>query len=223
MRTIRAIVSRIKNLVKGVKQDAFLTDRLVYALLLKHARFLMRRQDAQNKIMRLNSIFQTLAFVELIEVDKVQAGCMGLSSDCTIKRTREPIPDCIDGYWGPLIRSVTSIDGAEYFVPTYPTVYTNIAKQKNFRYNFSKYYWYIDGYLYFPDLVWDAVKVEGVFEEDISKYNCDCDDDCRQRQDQTFTIPEFLDAELDKLVLQELGMMLQIPPDVIDDKQSNLR
>jgi hypothetical protein len=183
----------------------------------------MRRQDSQNKVMKFNSVFQTLDFVELIDVDKVQAGCIGLSSECSIKRTREVLPGFMEGYWGPLIRSVTSLDGAEDFMPTYPGVYINISKQKNFRYNFSKYYWFLGGHLYFPNLVWDAVRIEGVFEEDISRYNCDCNDDCLQKQEQRFNVPDFLDTELDKLVLQEMGMMQQIPSDPVDDKQSILR
>jgi hypothetical protein len=118
---------------------------------------------------------------------------------------------------------VTSLEGAEDCMPTYPGVYINISKQKNFRYNFSKYYWFLGGHLYFPNLVWDAVRIEGVFEEDISRYNCDCNDDCLQKQEQRFNVPDFLDTELDKLVLQEMGMMQQIPSDPVDDKQSILR
>ncbi len=223
MRTIGEVVYRVKNLVKGVRQDAFLTDRLVYALVLKHAKFLMRRQDSQNKVMKFNPVFQALDFVELEEIDKVQASCAGLSSDCTIKRTRDKLPAFMEGYWGPLIRSVTSVDGSDEFMPTYPTTYLNIANQKNFRYNTTRYYWFLGGYLYFPNLEWDAVRIEGVFEDDISRYNCDPEDDCIQKQDQQFNVPDFLDADMDKMILQDLGIMEQVPSDNNDDKQSILR
>lgn len=223
MRTIGEAISRTKNLVKGMKQDAFLTDRFVYALLLKHGKFLMRRQDSQNKVMKFNPVFQTLNFVELVDTDKVQAHCIGLSSDCTIKRTVDRLPSFMEGYWGPLIRSVTSVDGSEEFMPTYPTAYLNISRQKNFRYNSTRYYWFVGGHLFFPNLPWDAVRIEGVFEEDISRYNCDCADDCIARQDQLFNVPDFLDAEMDKLILQDLGILEQTPSDAKDDKQSVLR
>jgi hypothetical protein len=192
-------------------------------LLLKHGKFLMRRQDSQNKVMKFNPVFQALNFVELVETDKVQAHCIGLSSDCTIKRTAEKLPSFMEGYWGPLIRSVTSVDGSDEFMPTYPTTYLNMTRQRNFRYNTTRYYWFLGGYLFFPNLDWDAVKVEGVFEEDISRYNCDCADDCIPRQDQLFNVPDFLDADMDRMVLQDLGILEQTPPDFKDDKQSNLR
>jgi hypothetical protein len=223
MRTIGSAISRMKNLVKGVKHDAFLTDRVIYSLYMKHGKLLLRRQDSQNKLMKFNPVFQTLDLVELIEVDKVQAQCVGLTSDCTIKRTKDKLPAFLEGYWGPIIRSVTSVDGSEEFYPTYPVNYLNITRQKNFKFNKKKYFWFLNGYLYFPDLDWDAVKIEGVFEEDISKFNCNCDDECIQRQDQQLNIPEYLDADIERLVIQDLGIGLSAPGDPQDDKVSPLR
>lgn len=220
MRTIGDIVSRIKNLIKAVKQDAFMTDRFIYSLVLKHAKLFMRRQDALNRLMKFNPVFQTLDFVELIEVDKVQAQCVGLDSDCRIMRTKEKLPSFFQGYWGPLIRAVTTLDGSEEMVPTYPTTFLNISKQKNFKYNKSKYYWFINEYLYFPNLQWEAVKIEGIFEGDISKFNCNCNVACIQAQDQQFNVPDFLDADIDRMVLQDLGIMERLPPDDIDDKKN---
>ena len=55
MTTIQDTVSRIRNTVKGVKEDAFLTDRFLYSLVLKYAKLLIRRQDNENKIMRFQS------------------------------------------------------------------------------------------------------------------------------------------------------------------------
>lgn len=223
MTTNGDIISRIKNLVKGVKQDAFLTDRFVYSLILKHARFLMKRMDGQSKLSRFNSIWQPLEFVELEEVDKVRAGCAGLKSDCTIKRTKEKLPAFMEGYWGPLIRTVMSVDGSEAMQPTFPLTYINISKQKNFKYNTTKYYWYIDGYLYFPNLEWDAVMLEGVFEEDISLFNCKCKDACVQKQLQRFNVPDYLFPELEAKVMQDLGMNINIPSDNNNNNQNILR
>ena len=36
--------------------------------------------------MKFNSVWQELKYVELIEVDKVEANCVGLSSGCIIKK-----------------------------------------------------------------------------------------------------------------------------------------
>lgn len=209
----------MRNQIKSVKHDAFLTDRFLYSLAMKHAKLLMRRQDNLNRIMKFNSVFQTMNFVELIEVDRAQAQCHGIDTGCYFKRTKDRLPDIIDGYWGPLLRGVTSIDLSEQLTPTYPTSWEQMAKQKTFKYNKKKYYWYLDGYLYFPNLEWDAVRLEGVFEGDISNYNCDPADDCQYIQDKNFNVPEYMFPEIEQNVMRDLGIMLQIPQDAQHDNR----
>lgn len=49
--TIGDVVSRLRNQLKGNKQDAFMTDRMIYAFVLKHAKWLMKREDSKNKLL----------------------------------------------------------------------------------------------------------------------------------------------------------------------------
>ncbi len=223
MITIGEVISRVRNQIKSVKQDAFLTDRFLYSLTMKHAKLLMRRQDNLNRIMKFNSVWQTMNFVELEEVDRAQAQCHGIDTGCYFKRTKVKLPDMIEGYWGPLIRAVTSIDLSEEVTPTYPTTFEQMSKQKTFKYNKKKYYWYLDGHLYFPNLEWDAIRLEGVFEGDISQYNCDPADDCQYIQEKTFNVPEYLFPEIEQLVMRDLGVMLQVPQDIQHDNRHTAR
>ena len=213
---VKTVISRVKNQVKGVRQDAFLTDRYVYSVVLKYAQVLMRRQDAVNKLMKFNSIWQTLGCVELIDVDKVEACCAGIKSGCLIKRTKDPLPTFMEGYWGPLIRTVSSIDGSVEMFSTTPGVYTSMTKTSSFKYNKNKYFWFLNGYLYFPNIDWDAVKVEGVFTQDVSTIGSN-DVNCVKRQNQQINIPEFLFAEIEKMAIGDLVQRLQIPTDMSDD------
>ena len=96
MTTIGDVVSRIRGQVKAEVQDAFVTDRYIYSLILKFAQLLMRRQDHANKLMKFNSVWQTLPYLELIEVDKVEAHCSGIKSGCIIKRSRYKMPGFLD-------------------------------------------------------------------------------------------------------------------------------
>jgi hypothetical protein len=113
-----------------------------------------------------------------------------------------------------------SIDLSEELVPIYSSVFQKMANQKTFRYNKKKYYWYIDGHLYFPNLEWDAVRIEGLFEGDISSYNCDPSDDCTFIQDTMFTIPEYLYAEIEQAVIRDLGVMMSVPQDQQQDNRN---
>lgn len=223
MITILEAVSRVRNQVKSVDAESFLTDRYLYSLIMKHGKLLMRRQDNLNRIMKFNSVFQVLDFVELIDVDRAQAQCHCVSSGCTFKRTKEKLPAMIEGYWGPLIRSVTSIDLSEELTPTFPTTFEQMSRQKTFKYNKKKYFWYLNGYLYFPNLEWDAVRIEGVFEGDISHYNCETSDDCEFIQNKTINIPEYLFPEIEQLVIRDLGVMMQIPQDIQHDNKQITR
>lgn len=221
--TIGEVISRIRNQLKAVNQDAFLTDRLIYSVVSKHAKWLMKREDGQNKLMRFNSIFQTMDYVELIEIDKVEARCTGIKSGCTFHRTKDKLPLFLEGYWGPLIRTISSLDGSVEMQPTTPSTYLSMSKSKNFKYNTAKYFWYLNDYLYFPNIDWDAVRIEGVFEDDISEYNCDDSTNCKVRQEQAFNVPDYLFAEMEASVLKDMMMLYQIPSDTTNDKQNTIR
>jgi hypothetical protein len=220
--TIGDVVSRLRNQLKGNKQDAFLTDRMIYAFVLKHAKWLMKREDSKNKLMMFSGVIQTMDYVELIEIDKVEACCTGVSSDCKIKRTKDKLPVFLQGYYGPLIRTISSIDASEEMQPTLPSQYVAISNSKNFRFNKTKYFWFLNDYLYFPNLEWDAVRIEGIFEDDISRWTCE-EDDCIVRQDQSFNVPDYLLAELEAQVFKDIMGEMQIPVDPNNDKQNVAR
>jgi hypothetical protein len=217
------IISRIRREVKAVRQDAFLSDRFLYALAVKHANWLMKREDGANKLLKFDSIVQVLPYVELIETDTVEAACRGIGSNCIIKRTKSPVPELFDGYSGPLFRTLTSLDGKEEVNLTDPITYMHMTKQSSHKYNKSFYAWFINHHLFFPNIEWDAVRIEGIFSGDISGYGCaDCPH-CTPRQEQAFNVPGYLHGELENHVINDLKVLLSIPPDLNDDKQSLTR
>jgi hypothetical protein len=220
--TIGDVLSRIRTQVKAVKQDALMTDRVIYTFVLKHAKWLMKREDSKNRLLGFSGVAQTMDYVELIEVDKVDACCTGLSSDCKIMRTKEKMPVFMQGYYGPLIRTVSSLDGSEELQPTNPNSYLAMSRSKNFKFNKAKYFWYLNDYLYFPNLEWDAVRIEGIFEDDVSRFTCEADS-CKVRSDETFNVPDYLYGEIESQVFRDLAGIVQLPTDMPNDKQNALR
>ncbi len=220
--TIGDMLSRVRTQVKAVRQDPLLTDRVIYTFVLKHAKWLMKREDSKNRLLGYSGVVQTLDLVELIEIDKLEAGCSGLTSDCTIKRTKEKMPIFMQGYYGPLIRSITSLDGSEELQPTNPSTYLALSKSKNFKYNKASYFWYLNDHIYFPDIEWDAVRIEGIFEDSIAVFKC-CEDECTEYGDLPLNVPDYLFAELEAQVFKDLVGMAQLPIDTANDKQHILR
>ena len=223
MTTIVEAISRVRNTMKAVKEDPFLTDRTIYYSIIKYGKTLLKREDNMFRLMKLSSIFNVLPYVELIDVDKVEAGCTGVYSGCYFKRTKEKLPTIFDGMFGPIIRTVSSIDGSIEMFRTDPGTWVSITKSTTFKYNKRPYFWYLNGYLYVPNVDWDAIRIEAIFEGDTSAYTCNDDDKCLTRQDQALPFPEYLFSEIEQFVVKELTMTMQIPQDAADDSQNTLR
>jgi hypothetical protein len=221
MTTIGEAISRVRNALKAVKEDAFLTDRTIYFALSKYAKTLIKREDNQFRLMKMSQIFQVLPYIELIDVDRVEAGCIGVYSECYFKRSKEKLPTILNGMFGPIIRTVSSIDSSIEMFRTEPGTWTSMTKSTTFKYNKRPYFWYSNGYLYCPNIDWDAIRVEAIFEGVLE--TCDTEDQCLIRQDQSFVLPEYLFSEVEQFVVKELTMSMQIPTDGPDDSQNVLR
>ena len=218
--TVSEAISRVRNTLKAVKEDPFLTDRTIYYSIIKYGQSLMKREDNQLRLMKISNIFKSMPYVELIEVDKVDAACYGVYSGCYFKRTKEKLPDLLTGIQGPIFRTVSSVDGTTELFRTDPGTFVSMTKTTTFKYNKRQYFWYLNGYLYFPNLDWDAVKIEAIFENDVE--TCDSDK-CIIRQDQSLNIPDYLFSEIEQYVVKELTMTMQVPADGADDSQNTLR
>ena len=220
MTTIGEAISRVRNTLKAVKEDPFLTDRTIYFSLMKYSQTLIKREDNQFRLMKMSQIFQVLPYVELIDVDKIEAGCIGVYSECYFKRSKEKLPNILNGMFGPIIRTVSSIDGSIEMFRTDPGTWISITKSTTFKYNKRPYFWYLNGYLYAPNIDWDAVRIEAIFENNTK--TCDTDP-CEIQQDQPLNIPEYLFSEVEQFVVKELTMSIQVPTDGADDSQNPLR
>jgi hypothetical protein len=221
MTTIGEAISRVRNTLKAVKEDPFLTDRTIYFSLQKYAQTLIKREDNQFRLMKMSQIFKVLPYVELIDVDRVEAGCIGVYSECYFKRSKEKLPTILNGMFGPIIRTVSSIDGSIEMFRTDPGTWVSITKSTTFKYNKRPYFWFINGYLYCPNVDWDAIRVEAIFEGVLD--TCDTKDQCLIRQDDPFVLPEYLFSEVEQFVVKELTMSMSVPTDGPDDSQNALR
>ena len=220
MTTIGEAISRVRNTLKAVKEDPFLTDRTIYFSLQKYAQTLIKREDNQFRLMKMSQIFKVLPYVELIDVDKIEAGCIGVYSECYFKRSKDKLPNILNGMFGPIIRTVSSIDGSIEMFRTDPGTWISITKSTTFKYNKRPYFWYLNGYIYVPNVDWDAIIIEAIFENNVE--TCDSDE-CMLMQDQPLNIPEYLFSEVEQFTLQELTMTLKVPADSVDDSQNILR
>jgi hypothetical protein len=220
MTTIGETVSRVRGTVKGEYEDALLTDRYIWSVITKYAKAYIRRQDTMKKLLKFRSFFVPLTCVDLIETDKIEACCAGIKTGCIIMRTKEKLPVPFEGPIGPMFRTVSSIDNSQEIYQTTPGGYTTLTKTSGFKFNNTKYYWYLNGYMYFPNIDWPKIKIEGVWDGDISAFICDENAGCGLRQDQQTNIPEDLFALIENDVRTEILGRANIPGNQADDKNN---
>lgn len=202
MSTIRESISRLRNELKVVREDAFVTDRFLYSMILKYSKSFIRRDKVSMSLFNNSSLFQEITCLELIDVSKIPDNCIGVSINTTIKRSKNKLPTIsyIDN--GPVVAYVSSLDYSEQAVRTEPAIYNSISKSSSFKYNRQVYYWITDGYLYIPNCEWEAVRVKAMYEEVVED---DDNIDCTYEQDRALSIPEYLYTEVEAGILKELA------------------
>ena len=221
MNTIGEIISRVRGSIRAIDMDSFITDRFIYSVITKYAKLYIKQNSGQAFNTKFNSLFTRIPCMNLIEVDKIEA-CCDVQSGCKLKRTKEKIPGVMEGPEGPLLRAVTSLDGSSDVYRTTPQLYNSMAKTSGFKYNKTKYYWIINNYLYLGNVPWDSISIEGIFEGNINEFLCD--NECAFAQDQTFSIPPELFAQIEQQVARDIMVSQQINVDRAPaDNQSTIR
>lgn len=218
--TVRQAISQVKIPNKAVNTDSRLTNKYIYSLLRKHRDLLIKQIDSKFQLMKLGYLYQVWKCADLIPAPTIEE-CYGIKTNCTIFRTRNKLPYTLVASWGPVIRKVSSIDGSTEVVPITPAEWNRIQEDTNTKYDKNYYYYWSEGYLYFPNLEWKKVKVEALFEEDIDKYNECCEEynPCKTILDSTFRIPkEVLAVCIDNVNKEILGEYQRVPDDNKIDK-----
>lgn len=215
-------ISRVRTLLKGSSSDTFLTDSFLYSMALKYAKLFIKRLDDSNKLARYNGLFEPLS-LELIEVSKVEASCADIKTCCTVRRTKDRLPKLLNGSFGPILRTVSSVDGSKNVTKTYSAQWARMAKSTTFKYNKTLYWWWTDGYAYFPNIEWEEALFDGMWEDNIENYKCCSDHCCVNRLEEETHIPDFLFVEIEGPLRQELIGMAQLPSDKFTDNQNILR
>jgi hypothetical protein len=226
MTTIGESIARVRGIIKASSEDAFITDRFVYGVISKYAKMLLKEKQDQRKLMQQDELFEFLPFEKLKEVDKIEADCSPIKSNCIILRTELKLPKVFSGSTGPLIRKVYSIDGGYEFHKTSPVTYISIKNKSCNKHDKNHYYFYKNGHLYFPDSDVEAIMIEALWEDTLEGRCTLGEDDenkCNTMQDRKLPLPDYLFAKVEQMAEQEFGMTMRVPSEGADDGQNVLR
>lgn len=229
--TIRKAISDIRKGLRENDADSRLSNKYIYALIKKHAPTIIRQRSDSFRILKQQSFYQTLKCIIVEEAPTIDP-CCGIRSKCTVFRTRDKLPRMYEDSYGAIIKNVWAVDGAfgKELQPITPDGWSR-KRDNPWAKNGATtdiYYFYSDGYLYFPMTNWRKVKIRAYFQEDINDLNL-CDDcastptkECRKYMDNELFIPTDIWSYISQSVLEELlKVYKQIRPDVIINKDED--
>ena len=140
-------ISRVRVGIKELNADSRLTKKYIFSSLQSKIRILISQNSDGLKLIRDNTIFQTLKCVKLSPVPTIDE-CCGIKTKCQIWRTDDRLPKMYTDEDGVIVKNIVSIDGTTDFDLTTPTAIRRMLLNVNSKYDTNKYCFYSDGYLY---------------------------------------------------------------------------
>ena len=231
--TNREAISTVKRLFRQINADSLMSNKFVYSLLKKHSKWLIYRDSDKLRLLRKHKIYQKVKCLKVIEAPAIDPCCGVRGIDCVIYRTETKLPELYEDSEGVIIHNITSIDGSTDITLTTPSSIRRMLNNpwKGKSRNKYIYTFYSDGYLYFPLNHLKMIEVEGLFTKKINpKENCDpckdCDKaPCKKFLDETFIIPDYLEAQMMDAVIKDLANTYERYPERSQEinKNDNLK
>lgn len=226
--TVRKAISEVRKDLRENDADSRMSNKFIYATIKRNTADIIRQRSDAFRILKQQSFYQVINCMIVEEAPTIDP-CCGIRSLCTVYRTRNKLPEMYEDSLGAIIKNVWTIDGpfGTELQPITPDAWAR--KRANPWYkggaNTDIYYFYDNGYLYFPMSTWRKIKIRAYFQEDISTIN-QCDDcsgtpsiQCIRYMDNRFFIPPDLWKVIHGRVIEDLMKVYkQIQPDVMINK-----
>jgi len=217
--TKRQAIDSLRNKLRERNADSNYSNQFLYQSLVEHAKWLIKRDISSGRIYKNTYFFQTLGCQRVIEVPSTDP-CCPVKTNCKMYRTECKVPDIWIDNNGPIVKSVTSVDGSTDFFITTPTTWQNKRHDPYQKKSNQNYVFFSDGYYWFPEVNPHYINILGFWTDDVTQLNgCDPNKECVRYLDTRFMIPDWLEAEMFAKALQQLaGISKRLPEDEQIDK-----
>lgn len=222
MSTKRETIDTFRKMLQEAGADSTYPNRQLYHVLLSQSKWLIKREIHSGRIYSNNAFFQNLGCVPVIETSTVDP-CCPVKVNCKIYRTRDELPEMWIDNDGPVVKTVTSVDGTTEFFITSAQTWQNKRKDPYNQMSDTKYAFFANNYFWFPENNPHYVNINGFYTDDISeKSQCkDKPKDCKRFLDTEFQLPGWLHSEMFAKALQQLIPSKQMQEDAQIDKNTN--
>lgn len=214
MSTKRQLIDSLRKKIQERNADSTFFNRDLYQALIEQAKWLIKREIQKGSIYKSVTFFQTLACQDVIETTTVDP-CCPVKTNCKIYRMKCKLPEFWTDIDGPVLKSVTSVDGSTYFEMTTPTTWQSIRIDPYQKKSKQMYTFFSDGYLWFPEHNPHKINILGFWVDDVEQLNgCAENEPCVRYLDTKFPIPDWLEGELMAKAVEILaGVTKRLPED----------
>lgn len=226
MNTKRDIIDSLRNKLKEKNADSTYTNQFLYQTIIEQAKWLALREASAGRIWVSTALFRPYT-VRMIEVPLVDS-CLPITTKCKIYRSAEKIPAMWHDNNGPMLKSISSVDGSTNYFYTTSTAYASRKKDPYRKKSNTKYCFFEDGYLWIPEYNPNFASLLGYWIDDTILHKQDCVDcnekDCVRFLDTPFTAPQWIEAEMLSKALELLaGVTKRMPDDEQINKNPNTK
>lgn len=213
--TGRQLVSDVRATFKLISSDTILTDRAILSEIRSNALLLIKRETNLRKLWATDTVFTTIPCVDMVEVPISE--CCEYVDNCTIARSKLPIPRISEGNYQYVIQGVYSINAMSGKGKKLKEItvnrYINLLKLPIVKQ--EEYFWVTNNYLYVTNPFVKAVRLVALFEEDVPNEllygECGCGDSitddewCKNPLDKEFPLPGYLRKQVLDLTAEKLS------------------
>jgi hypothetical protein len=215
-KTKRELISRLRTSIKEVSADTKFTNRYLWNVIWSAIKLLVKQDaDTNRKIYNQSGLWQSIC-VKMIPVSPILCDCLVLPMDCAVYRSEYRLPAILESANGFVYRFISTPDLSIKFTLVTPFQFDYKSKIRN---NREKYVFIHDGYLWSPNSTFGMLILSGVFESDTSKitqFNCNKPvdgGDCGSILDSEAGVPDYMDRDVIRVALEELGISRQLQAD----------
>lgn len=213
--TGRQLVSDVRATFKLISSDTILTDRAILSEIRSNALLLIKRETNLRKLWATDTVFTTIPCVDMVEVPISE--CCEYVDNCTIARSKLPIPRISEGNYQYVIQGVYSINAMSGKGKKLKEItvnrYINLLKLPIVKQ--EEYFWITNNYLYVTNPFVKAARLVALFEEDVPNEllygECGCGDSitddewCKNPLDKEFPLPGYLRKQVLDLTAEKLS------------------
>lgn len=213
--TGRQLVSDVRATFKLISSDTILTDRAILSEIRSNALLLIKRETNLRKLWATDTVFTTIPCVDMVEVPISE--CCEYVDNCTIARSKLPIPRISEGNYQYVIQGVYSINAMSGKGKKLKEItvnrYINLLKLPIVKQ--EEYFWITNNYLYVTNPFVKAIRLVALFEEDVPNEllygECGCGDSimddewCKNPLDKEFPLPGYLRKQVLDLTAEKLS------------------